>query len=385
MLSSTSLLHGNCVFNRNNTVATQQGMKTYWLCKSYRVSMCRARCITYQGRIITANGVHNHPPHMKNSAAVVAPTTTATGNMNSGAPSMQLEVVEQQQQHQQSARSHLVISTPAATAMTSNQQNLNNKNAMITVSVASATGNSSINPSQLGPNGLLPSSSHNNSISGVSPTLSMTISSSALPSQRPQQMIKEEATEQSSESHYSGLTGGGGGGHAVREINHSGQLQPPSGLNNLQQGPHVLPQHNMVHSVLQPNQMLEITPVLTSHGPTSSQILLTSISDTTTGQHPQLNTQVQNSIQIIPTTMSSSATMNHQPQLLLHQSNHQHLHHQQSSHPLLAHQSAGGASQQLRPPQQLLIPASSHDSNGQQNGISSVVVRGHHQQHQAGH
>lgn len=65
MLSSTSLLHGNCVFNRNNTVATQQGMKTYWLCKSYRITMCRARCITHQGKIISATGVHNHPPHMK--------------------------------------------------------------------------------------------------------------------------------------------------------------------------------------------------------------------------------------------------------------------------------------------------------------------------------
>ncbi|XP_073818976.1 uncharacterized protein isoform X1 [Musca autumnalis] len=74
MLSSTSLLHGNCVFNRNNTVATQQGMKTYWLCKSYRISMCRARCITHQGKIISATGVHNHPPHMR-------------GN-NAGAPSM---------------------------------------------------------------------------------------------------------------------------------------------------------------------------------------------------------------------------------------------------------------------------------------------------------
>lgn len=65
MLSSTSLLHGNCVFNRNNTVATQQGMKTYWLCKSYRITMCRARCITHQGKIISATGVHNHAPHMK--------------------------------------------------------------------------------------------------------------------------------------------------------------------------------------------------------------------------------------------------------------------------------------------------------------------------------
>ncbi|XP_067618521.1 broad-complex core protein isoforms 1/2/3/4/5 [Eurosta solidaginis] len=67
MLSSTSLLHGNCVFNRNNTVATQQGMKTYWLCKSYRISMCRARCITHQGRVISATGVHNHPPHMRSN------------------------------------------------------------------------------------------------------------------------------------------------------------------------------------------------------------------------------------------------------------------------------------------------------------------------------
>lgn len=65
MLSSTSLLHGNCIFNRNNTVATQQGMKTYWLCKSYRITMCRARCITHQGRVISATGMHNHQPHMK--------------------------------------------------------------------------------------------------------------------------------------------------------------------------------------------------------------------------------------------------------------------------------------------------------------------------------
>ncbi|XP_055523473.1 broad-complex core protein isoforms 1/2/3/4/5 isoform X1 [Wyeomyia smithii] len=65
MLSSTSLLHNSCIFNRNNTVATQQGLKTYWLCKSYRVSMCRARCITHHGQVISSTGVHNHPPHMK--------------------------------------------------------------------------------------------------------------------------------------------------------------------------------------------------------------------------------------------------------------------------------------------------------------------------------
>lgn len=31
MLSATSLLHNSMIFNRNNTVATTQGMKTYWL------------------------------------------------------------------------------------------------------------------------------------------------------------------------------------------------------------------------------------------------------------------------------------------------------------------------------------------------------------------
>ncbi|XP_037954148.1 hybrid signal transduction histidine kinase A isoform X2 [Teleopsis dalmanni] len=79
MLSSTSLLHGNCVFNRNNTVATQQGMKTYWLCKSYRISMCRARCITHQGRVISATGVHNHPPHMRGGAMAPSANNSSTG------------------------------------------------------------------------------------------------------------------------------------------------------------------------------------------------------------------------------------------------------------------------------------------------------------------
>lgn len=80
MLSSTSLLHGNCVFNRNNTVATQQGMKTYWLCKSYRITMCRARCITHQGRVISATGVHNHQPHMKGAYSNSEFVTHTGGN-----------------------------------------------------------------------------------------------------------------------------------------------------------------------------------------------------------------------------------------------------------------------------------------------------------------
>lgn len=80
MLSSTSLLHGNCIFNRNNTVATQQGMKTYWLCKSYRITMCRARCITHLGRVISATGVHNHQPHMKGPPASSNPSEFTNPN-----------------------------------------------------------------------------------------------------------------------------------------------------------------------------------------------------------------------------------------------------------------------------------------------------------------
>lgn len=83
MLSTTSLLHGNCVFNRNNTVATQQGMKTYWLCKSYRISMCRARCITHLGRIISATGVHNHLPHMRGGSNGASGGTVACSSVSS--------------------------------------------------------------------------------------------------------------------------------------------------------------------------------------------------------------------------------------------------------------------------------------------------------------
>ncbi|XP_033235579.1 uncharacterized protein DDB_G0283357 isoform X2 [Drosophila pseudoobscura] len=86
MLSTTSLLHGNCVFNRNNTVATQQGMKTYWLCKSYRISMCRARCITHLGRIISATGVHNHTPHMRGSQGTAAAAASAASGSGGNPP-----------------------------------------------------------------------------------------------------------------------------------------------------------------------------------------------------------------------------------------------------------------------------------------------------------
>lgn len=42
--------------------------------------MCRARCITHQGRVISATGVHNHPPHM-------AMKSHEMQNSQAGAPS----------------------------------------------------------------------------------------------------------------------------------------------------------------------------------------------------------------------------------------------------------------------------------------------------------
>lgn len=96
MLSSTSLLHGNCIFNRNNTVATQQGMKTYWLCKSYRITMCRARCITHLGRVISSTGCHNHQPHMKGPYPNMEFFQSGNGNTvpsNSGSLSIRLPPV----------------------------------------------------------------------------------------------------------------------------------------------------------------------------------------------------------------------------------------------------------------------------------------------------
>ena len=69
LLSATSLLFKSCIYNKNNTQATLNGLKTYWLCKSYRMSICRARCITHQGKVISATGVHNHEPHIKGANA----------------------------------------------------------------------------------------------------------------------------------------------------------------------------------------------------------------------------------------------------------------------------------------------------------------------------
>ncbi|KAG5675392.1 hypothetical protein PVAND_005300 [Polypedilum vanderplanki] len=122
MLSATSLLHNSMIFNRNNTVATQQGMKTYWLCRSYRITTCRARCITHQGQLISTTGQHNHPPHVKS-----ATTSTVTASMGSTSgqdaysqQQHQMTMMNQQQQQQ--------FAMPTATATNNNGNNFSMTN-----------------------------------------------------------------------------------------------------------------------------------------------------------------------------------------------------------------------------------------------------------------
>lgn len=35
--------------------------------------MCKARCITHQGKVISATGMHNHAPHMNNKSQDLPP------------------------------------------------------------------------------------------------------------------------------------------------------------------------------------------------------------------------------------------------------------------------------------------------------------------------
>lgn len=42
--------------------------------RSYRLTTCRARCITHQGQLISTTGQHNHPPHVKGGATSTSTT-----------------------------------------------------------------------------------------------------------------------------------------------------------------------------------------------------------------------------------------------------------------------------------------------------------------------
>lgn len=35
--------------------------------------MCKARCITHQGKVISATGIHNHAPHMNSKSQEIPP------------------------------------------------------------------------------------------------------------------------------------------------------------------------------------------------------------------------------------------------------------------------------------------------------------------------
>lgn len=79
--------------------------------RSYRLTTCRARCITAQGRIMSTTGVHNHPPHVKNSSGT----------------KMDLTVEQSSQQPYIQPMSNQIPNMPSASATSAmiNQQQMN--------------------------------------------------------------------------------------------------------------------------------------------------------------------------------------------------------------------------------------------------------------------
>lgn len=81
--------------------------------------MCRARCITHQGRVISATGVHNHPPHMKgvhpNSEFLAQSGNGASGSNHSVTMRLPSVIPSSQAQTIQTSISQ---SSPAATSTT---------------------------------------------------------------------------------------------------------------------------------------------------------------------------------------------------------------------------------------------------------------------------
>lgn len=152
MLSATSLLHNSMIFNRNNTVATQQGMKTYWLwwfelwycilllhtktsnrpllihvSRSYRLTTCRARCITAQGRIVSTTGQHNHAPHVRNSST----SAPAAAKPDLAAEQQQTGFMQPQQQQPPQPMTNQNSNMPMASATPSGMMNQHQMSANI--------------------------------------------------------------------------------------------------------------------------------------------------------------------------------------------------------------------------------------------------------------
>ena len=82
--------------------------------------MCRARCITHQGKVISATGSHNHPPHVKNGSRDYGNdnnnNNNNNNNINSGINSLSQSMTNQNIQ---------MPSTSASTSAMVNQQQIN--------------------------------------------------------------------------------------------------------------------------------------------------------------------------------------------------------------------------------------------------------------------
>lgn len=255
MLSSTSLLHGSCVFNRNNTVATQQGMKTYWLCKSYRVSMCRARCITHQGKIISATGAHNHPPHVKGSnegGTTLPPPQGHENGLGDGA---------------------------TTTSQSMSPLRASSKSQFVTVSVSSSGGH--VSSSQSGDQSSL--------------------------------VISPSSQRQLPPNKHNNHSPGAGLNHITAPLNIGQQSHPQLGVVGTA-GPQVVPVQNMMQTVFNPNVFGQVITGVSSTGTT--QMVLTPIQHHSTPAAQQVNSsmQTQNSLfQIMPTEVQQQK--HHQQQM----------------------------------------------------------------------
>jgi hypothetical protein len=87
--------------------------------RSYRLTTCRARCITHQGQLISTTGQHNHPAHVKNS---VSTSISSTSLLSSNTKLDDNANTTQQTFVQPMSSNQIQAMTPASTMINQQQQ-----------------------------------------------------------------------------------------------------------------------------------------------------------------------------------------------------------------------------------------------------------------------
>lgn len=392
MLSSTSLLHGNCVFNRNNTVATQQGMKTYWLCKSYRVSMCRARCITHQGRIISATGVHNHSQHIKGGQGsvsnpnhppaqaqqallgphqtTVTSQTTATTTITPTSmanPAATSDPKQQQLQQQQVTAISIptIVSSLSMDTPPSSTTIAGSCHSAATVSTPTHNTLHSVATSQSGVVANPIANSSNNSNMNNCSQLPTAANSVPLCSNS----TSDGQMQQQQQQHVNQMT---------VQLQHHQSMQHQhqvSSLGAAAQGAVPVSLHNMMQTVLNPNNLMHLTniaPIVSTH---QSPVLVTHLpppqaqNHHLAHQHQHQHSTAQLNLHPIHLIATQSDDQQLQHHTILHQNNHN-----SHSHAALLHQQQHTrhiGSQPLSSPQQQQHLSLSNNNNNNSNNINN--------------